>query len=45
LGAYKIKNLATSNCGKDWDKVAPPGRAREGKPSGRVRAEDAKLVR
>jgi len=23
LGTFKIKNLAKSNCVKDWDKVAP----------------------
>jgi len=31
LGTFKIKNLATSNCVKDWDKEAPPIGARVGK--------------
>jgi len=43
MGTLKIKNLGTSNCAKDWGKVAraPPGRARVGKPP----AGDSKLVR
>jgi len=31
LETVNIKNLATSNCVKDWGKV-PPSRARVGKP-------------
>jgi len=32
LVTFKINNLATSDCVKDWGKVAP-GRTRVGKPS------------
>jgi len=42
LETFKIKNLAPSNCVKDWGKVAQ-GRGWE--TPGRVRAGDAKLVR
>jgi len=44
LVAFKIKNLATSNCVKDWGKMtAWQGCGREG--LGRVRVEDAKFDR
>jgi hypothetical protein len=44
LGNFKIMNLATSNCVKDWDKVAlQQGLGKE--TPGRVRAGNYKLVR
>ncbi len=46
LVTFKIKNLATHNCAKDWNKV-DPGRAGVGKPPppDRFRVEDAKFVK
>jgi len=41
LGTFKIKNLATSNCVKDWGNVA---RARIGNTQ-QGKGRDAKLVR
>jgi len=43
LGTFKIKNLATSNCVKDWGNCPRHGLGREA-PC-RISAEDAKLVR
>ncbi len=43
LVTFKIKNLATHNCVKEWDKVSPQGWGREA--LGRVRVGDAKFVR
>jgi len=44
LATFKIKNLATHNCAKDWGKVAPAGLGWESSPPCRVRVEVAKFV-